>query len=63
MADDPEPAAQKRRETRLRRMRPRMGFVLRKSRARDTCRMDYGCYRIETPDGCPVAGTYPYPTP
>jgi hypothetical protein len=23
--------------------------------------MDFGCYRIEGKDGCPVAGTYPYP--
>ena len=30
-------------------------------RARDQCRMDYGCFRIESKDGVPVVGTYPYP--
>jgi len=23
--------------------------------------MDYGCYRIESKDGIPMVGTYPYP--
>jgi hypothetical protein len=54
-------AAVKRREARLRRVAAGMGMVLRKSRARDADRMDFGCYRIESGAGCPVAGTYPYP--
>jgi hypothetical protein len=69
MADDvgtaTEAAAEKeevrRREARLRRMAASMDLVLRKSRARDSSRMDFGCYRIENKDGCPVSGTYPYP--
>jgi hypothetical protein len=54
-------AAAKRHEARLRRVAAGMGLVLRKSHARDAGRMDFGCYRIESEDGCPVAGTYPYP--
>jgi hypothetical protein len=54
-------ATNRHREARLRRMAAAMGLVLRKSRARDSCRMDYGCFRIESADGRPVAGTYPYP--
>jgi hypothetical protein len=69
MADDPGIAAKaatekeeaRRREARLRRMAAGMGLTLRKSRARDSSRMDFGCYRIENKDGCPVSGTYPYP--
>ncbi len=61
MATDEETAAAKGREARLRREATKMGLVLRKSRARDTCRMDFGCYRIESRDGRPVAGNYPYP--
>lgn len=56
-----DPVEQKRREARLRRWAAGMGLVLRKSRARDTCRMDFGCYRIEERGtGRKVAGTYPY---
>jgi hypothetical protein len=61
MADDVGTAADRRREAQLRRAAARMGLALRKSRARDMSRMDFGCYRIESRDGCPVAGTYPYP--
>ncbi len=62
MADDADTIATARRnEARLRRAVARVGLVLRKSRARDVSRMDFGCYRIESRDGCPVAGSYPYP--
>lgn len=61
MVDDLDRADQKRHEARLRRMAADMGLVLRKSRARDDCRMDYGCFRIENQDGVPLVGTYPYP--
>ena len=61
MADEMNAAEGKRYETRLRRAAAGMGLVLRKSRARDSCRMDYGCFRIESKDGIPMAGTYPYP--
>jgi hypothetical protein len=62
MADDADTVVTARRdEARLRRAASRMGLVLRKSRARDACRMDFGCYRIESRDGCPVSGSYPYP--
>jgi hypothetical protein len=61
MADDANAAEQRRYETRLRRMAADMGLVLRKSRTRDDCRMDYGCFRIESKNGRTVAGTYPYP--
>ncbi len=61
MADDLTAAEQKRNEARVRRMAASMGLVLRKSRARDESRMDYGCFRIESKAGRPVAGNYPYP--
>jgi hypothetical protein len=61
MADDANTALDRRREARLRRVAAGMGLVLRKSRARDDCRMDYACFRIESRDGRPVSGTYPYP--
>jgi hypothetical protein len=61
MIDDVDPAEFKRYENRLRRMAAGLGLVLRKSRTRDDCRMDYGCYRLETKEGRPVAGNYPYP--
>jgi hypothetical protein len=61
MAGQEDRLAERRREARLRRAVRTMGLVLRKSRARDACRMDFGCFRIESQDGCPVAGTYPYP--
>lgn len=61
MVDDLNPAAQRRREVRLRRMAAALGLVLRKSRARDECRMDFACFRIESEDGRPVSGSYPYP--
>lgn len=61
MTDDADTAGRRRREARLRRVAAAMGLALRKSRARDLARMDYGCYRIESAEGCPVAGAYPYP--
>jgi hypothetical protein len=61
MAGNAENSAERRREARLRRLAAGMGLALRKSRARDASRMDFGCYRIDSKDGCPVAGTYPYP--
>lgn len=54
-------AADKRRETRLRRLAADMGLALSKSRARDPNRLDYGCYRIVNSEtGSCIAGTYPY---
>lgn len=62
MANDADAAADRRREARLRRAAAEMGLALRKSRTHDPSRMDFGCYRIvQSKDGCPVAGTYPYP--
>ncbi len=61
MADPANLAEARRYEARLRRAATSMGLALRKSRTRDECRMDYGCFRIESKDGAPVAGTYPYP--
>jgi hypothetical protein len=53
--------AMHRREARARRVAVSMGLCLQKSRARDACRMDFGCYRIvSSKDGRCVAGTYPY---
>ncbi len=61
MDDHTDPAAEKRRETRLRRVAAGMGLAVRKSRARDTARMDYGCYRIENIAGdYVVTGKFPY---
>ena len=61
MDSDRDPAAEKQREARLRRVASGMGLALRKSRARDPARMDYGCYRIESVDGAyTVAGKFPY---
>jgi hypothetical protein len=38
-----------------------MGLAVRKSRARDTARMDYGCFRIESvKSNYVVAGGFPY---
>lgn len=51
----------KRREARLRRIAAGMGLALRKSRARDPDRMDFGRYRIErTESDYVVAGRFPY---
>lgn len=61
MGTEMSAADRKRIEGRLRRAATTLGLVLRKSRARDECRMDYGCYRIESKNGVPLAGTYPYP--
>jgi hypothetical protein len=61
MTDDMSAAERKRIEAAMRRAAAAMGLVLRKSRARDECRMDYGCFRIESKNGVPIAGTYPYP--
>jgi hypothetical protein len=61
MDDHMEKTANRSREARLRRAAASMGLALRKSRARDPNRMDFGCYRIvDAMSGCPVAGTYPY---
>ncbi len=61
MGDDTTMGDDKNRETRLRRVAADMGLALRKSRARDPNRLDYGCYRIEdSRSGCRIAGTYPY---
>jgi hypothetical protein len=61
MTNDADKAAERRQEARLRRLAAAMGLALRKSRARDECRMDFACYRIESKDGRPVSGAYPYP--
>jgi hypothetical protein len=61
MTNDANTTAEKRREARLRRMAAAMGLVLRKSRTRDAHRMDFACFRIESKDGRPVSGAYPYP--
>jgi hypothetical protein len=61
MGDDMEKMADRNREARLRRFAASMGLALRKSRTRDTSRMDFGLYRIvDAKSGCSVAGTYPY---
>jgi hypothetical protein len=61
MDDDTDKAADRRREARLRRAAASMGLALRKSRARDTCRMDFGCYRIvDSKTERVVAGRFPY---
>ncbi len=52
---------QRRREARLRRLASSMGLALRKSRARDASRMDFGCYKIISVRGnYVVAGGFPY---
>ena len=61
MTNDANTTAEKRHEARLRRMAAAMGLVLRKSRTRDECRMDFACFRIESREGRPVSGAYPYP--
>ncbi len=60
--DDPQhPATDKKREAQLRRVAAGMGLALRKSRARDPMRMDFGCYRIENLEGdYVVTGKFPY---
>ena len=61
MDDQRDPAAEKRLEGQLRRAAAGMGLALRKSRARDPMRMDYGCYRVESVEGnYIVAGKFPY---
>jgi hypothetical protein len=61
MGDDMDKAAQRRREARLRRMAAGLGLALRKSRTRDTCRMDFGCYRIvDSKSERVIAGRFPY---
>jgi hypothetical protein len=61
MDEQRDPAAEKRREAQLRRVATSMGLALRKSRARDPMRMDYGCYRVESIKGdYVVAGKFPY---
>lgn len=61
MTNDAKAAAEKRHEARLRRMAAAMGLVLGKSRTRDENRMDFARFRIESKDGRPVSGAYPYP--
>jgi hypothetical protein len=61
MATDANAATRKQQEARLRRMAASVGYVVRKSRARDECRMDYGCFRIESKEGAVLSGAYPYP--
>jgi hypothetical protein len=61
MSDSLDVKERKKYETQLRRAAAEMGLALRKSRARDPDRMDYGLYRIEDPEtGCVVAGRFPY---
>lgn len=61
MENQPDKAEDKRREARLRRMAAGMGLALRKSRTRDTSRMDYGLFRvIDVKNDCVVAGRFPY---
>jgi hypothetical protein len=61
MASDVDITPDKKREAQLRRAAAGMGLALRKSRTRDACRMDFGCFRLEERDtGRQVAGTYPY---
>lgn len=61
MVDDVQSVEKRRREARLRRQATTMGLVVRKSRARDPLRMDYGRYRIErVGSDYVVAGRFPY---
>lgn len=61
MTDDTLALDNRRREARLRRFAAELGLVLRKSRARDPNRMDFGRYRVEDPERCcVVAGRFPY---
>jgi hypothetical protein len=61
MDDVADAAAERRREARLRRMAGGMGLALRKSRTRDSSRMDFGCYRIvDVKRGYVVTGGFPY---
>jgi len=56
-----DPGADRRREAQLRRVAARMGLAIRKSRARDPMRMDYGLYRVENIAGdYVVTGKFPY---
>lgn len=61
MADDTQATEDKRREARLRRVAATMGLGLRKSRARDPLRLDYGRYRIvRVETDYVVAGRFPF---
>lgn len=61
MGNEPDNAADRRREARLRRMAAGIGLALRKSRARDISRMDYGLFRIvDVKNDCVVAGRFPF---
>lgn len=61
MGSDVDITPDKKREAQLRRVAAEMGLALRKSRTRDACRMDFGCFRLEEREtGRQVAGTYPY---
>lgn len=61
MSSNMETAIDKSREARARRVAAKLGLALRKSCTRDSCRMDYGCFRIVDPKtGRVLAGTYPY---
>jgi hypothetical protein len=61
MEHENDPTAEKRREGQLRRLATSMGLALRKSRARDPMRMDFGLFRIESVKGnYVVTGGFPY---
>ena len=61
MPDDIERTEDRRREARLRRVASGMGLALRKSRTRDTARMDYGLFRVvDVKNDCVVAGRFPF---
>jgi hypothetical protein len=61
MSGDEDSDGVRRREARLRRVAASLGLALRKSRARDCRRMDYGCYRIVNVErDYTVAGAFPY---
>ena len=61
MGNEPGRADDKRREARLRRVAAGMGLALRKSRTRETSRMDYGLFRVvDVKNDCVVAGRFPF---
>jgi hypothetical protein len=61
MENNTNTGSERRREAQLRRLARSMGLALRKSRARDTGRMDFGCYKIVSINGdYVVAGGFPY---
>jgi hypothetical protein len=61
MVHEPDKAEDKKREARLRRVAAGMGLALRKSRTRDTGRMDHGLFRVvDVKNDCVVAGRFPF---